>query len=202
MDYAVIISAVVLGLSVLATAAKFLDWFLHSDPKTMIRVSRWMLLLLVLACIPILVWMIGSGRWSGAMLLGAGMLVVPTFLKWRAILQPLRAAFDLFRPKAQPFDMEMAPDAETVQRAAAVLEAYVQRTLPAPSQGGMSRAEALDVLGLAPGADEAAIRAAHRRLASLVHPDHSGSTYLMNKVDLARDTLLRPARDWPRLSKA
>ncbi len=202
MDYAVIISAVVLGLSVLATAAKFLDWFLHSDPKTMIRVSRWMVLLLVLACIPILVWMIGSGRWSGAMLLGAGMLAVPTFLKWRAILQPLRAAFDLFRPKARPFDMEMAPDAETVQRAAAVLEAYVQRALPAPPQDGMSRAEALDVLGLAPGADEAAIRAAHRRLASLVHPDHSGSTYLMNKVDLARDTLLRPARDWPRLSKA
>ena len=202
MDYAVIISAIVLGLSVLATAAKFLDWFIHSDPRTMIRVSRWMMLLLVLACIPILVWMIGSGRWSGALLLGAGMLVVATFLKWRAILQPLRAAFDLFRPKARPFDMEMAPDAETVQRAAAVLEAYVQRALPAPPQDGMSRAEALDVLGLAPGADEAAIRAAHRRLASLVHPDHSGSTYLMNKVDLARDTLLRPARDWPRLSKA
>lgn len=202
MDYAVIISAIVLGLSVLATAAKFLDWFIHSDPRTMIRVSRWMMLLLVLACIPILVWMIGSGRWSGAMLLAAGMLVVATFLKWRAILQPLRAAFDLFRPKARPFDMEMAPDAETVQRAAAVLEAYVQRALPAPPQDGMSRAEALDVLGLAPGADEAAIRAAHRRLASLVHPDHSGSTYLMNKVDLARDTLLRPARDWPRLSKA
>ena len=37
MDYAVIISAIVLGLSILATAAKFLDWFLHSDPKTMVR---------------------------------------------------------------------------------------------------------------------------------------------------------------------
>ena len=206
MDYAVIISAIVLGLSVLATAAKFLDWFIHSDPRTMIRVSRWMLLLLVLACVPILVWMIMGGRWSGAMLLGAGMLIVPTFLKWRAILQPLRAMLDRLRPKARPFDMppfnmELAPDAETVQRAAAILEAYVQRALPAPPQHGMSRAEALDVLGLAPGADEAAIRAAHRRLASLVHPDHSGSTYLMNKVDQARDTLLRPAREWPRLSK-
>ncbi len=205
MDYAVIISAIVLGLSVLATAAKFLDWFIHSDPQTMIRVSRWMLLLLVLACIPVLVWMIAGGRWPGAMLLGAGMLIVPTFLKWRAILQPLRAMLDRLRPKARPFDMspfdmEVAPDAETVQRAAAILEAYVQRGLPAPPQDGMSRAEALDVLGLAPGADEAAIRTAHRRLASLVHPDHSGSTYLMNKVDQARDTLLRPAREWPRLS--
>ena len=199
MDYAVIISAIVLGLSVLATAAKFLDWFIHSDPQTMIRVSRWMLVLLVLACIPILVWMIAGGRWSAAMLLGAGMLIVPTFLKWRAMLQPMRALLDYFRPKARPFDMKMAADPETVQRAAAILEAYVQRAA-LPAQDGMSRAEALDVLGLAPGADEAAIRAAHRRLASLVHPDHTGSTYLMNKVDQARDTLLRPAREWPRLS--
>ncbi len=201
MDYAVIISAIVLGLSVLATAAKFLDWFLHTDPQTMIRVSRWMLLLLVLACAPILVWAIAGGRWSAAMLIGAGMLIVPTFLKWRAMLAPLRAALDYFRQKPRPFDMKVAPDAETVQRAAAVLEAYVQSAaLPAPSDDGMSRAEAFDVLGLAPGADEAAIRAAHRRLASLVHPDHSGSTYFMKKVDQAKDALLRPPREWPRLS--
>ena len=201
MDYAVIISAIVLGLSVLATAAKFLDWFIHTDPPTMVRVSRWMLLLLILAGLPVLVWMIADGRWSAAMLLGAGMLVSATFLKWRAILAPLRAMLDHFRPKARPFDMAMAPDPETVQRAVAILEAYVQRAaLPAPPQDGMSRAEALDVLGLAPGADEAAIRAAHRRLSSLVHPDHSGSTYFTKKVDEARDTLLRPAREWPRLS--
>ena len=205
MDYAVIISAIVLGLSLLATAAKFIDWFIHSDPLTMIRVSRWMLLLIVLACIPVLVWMIADGRWSAAMLLGAGMLIVPTFLKWRVMLQPLRAAFDYFRPKARPFDMkvapESAPDPETVHRAAAILEAYVrQAALPAPPEDGMSRAEAFDVLGLAPGADETAIRAAHRRLVSLVHPDHSGSTYLSKKVDEARDTLLRSTREWPRLS--
>jgi hypothetical protein len=205
MDYAVIISAVVLGLSVLATAAKFLDWFLHTDPPTMVRVSRWMLLLLILAGIPILVWMIADGRWSAAMLLGAGLLAGATFLKWRAVLAPLRAMLGRLRPKARPFDMAMAPspdaDRETVRRAAAVLEAYVQRAaLPAAPDDGMSRAEAFDVLGLAPGADEAAIRAVHRRLSSLVHPDHSGSTYFTRKVDEAKDTLLRPAREWPRLS--
>jgi hypothetical protein len=205
MDYAVIISAIVLGLSVLATAAKFLDWFIHSDPQTMVRVSRWMLLLIVLACIPVLIWMIATGRWSTAMLVGAGMLIVPTFLKWRVMLAPLHAAFDYFRPKARPFDMKMAPetapDPETVQRAAAILEAYVrQSALPAPPEDGMSRAEAFDVLGLAPGADETAIRTAHRRLASLVHPDHAGSTYFLRKVDQAKDTLLQPVREWPRLS--
>jgi hypothetical protein len=215
MDYAVVVSAIVLGLSVLATAAKFLDWFIHSDPQTMVRVSRWMLLLLILTGIPIVVWMIADRQWSGAMLTGAGMLAIATFLKWRAVLQPVRAAFARFRPKPRPFDMkewgpDRAPDPEMVQRAAAILEAYVNRAAPAPPRdlrlaspdeaSSMSRAEALEVLGLDNGAEEAAIRAAHERLARLVHPDHAGATYLARKVDQARDTLLRPSREWPKLS--
>jgi hypothetical protein len=212
MDYAVIISAIVLGLSVLATAAKFLDWFIHTDPQTMMRVSRWMLLLLVLVCIPLIVWMIADGRWSTAMLVGAGMLAVPTFLKWRTILAPLRAVLDRLRTKAPPFDMkewsaEMAGDPESVRRAAAILEAYVHRAAPPDlrltsqqDEAIMSRAEALDVLGLDENANEAAIHAAHERLARLVHPDHAGATYLARKVDQARDTLLPPPREWRRLS--
>ena len=39
----------------------------------------------------------------------------------------------------------------------------------------MSTGEALEVLGLEPGADEAAIRAARKRLLGLVHPDRGGS---------------------------
>ena len=68
--------------------------------QTMVRTSRWMLLLLVLACIPLLIVMIANQQWSAAMLIGAGMLIVPTLLKWRAIFAPLRAAFDYFRPQA------------------------------------------------------------------------------------------------------
>ena len=211
MDYAVVISAIVLGLSVLATIAKFLDWFVHSDPKTMVRTTRWMLLLLVLACIPLLVVMIANQQWPAAMLIGAGMLIVPTLLKWRAIFAPLRAAFGYFRPKPRPFDMEIwddaADDPETVRRAAAILEAYLGKSsLVALSDGrrgaaheaerGLSRQEALDVLGLERDADEAAIRAAHKRLLGLVHPDRSGSAWLARKVQQARDTLLAPAREW------
>jgi hypothetical protein len=199
MDYAVVISAIVLGLSVLATIAKFLDWFVHSDPKTMVRTTRWMLLLLVLACIPLLVLTIANQQWPAAMLIGAGMLIVPTLLKWRAMFAPLRAAFDYFRPKARPFDMEIwdddvAQDPEMVRRAAAILEAYLGKSsLVALGDG---RREALDVLGLETGADEGAIRAAHKRLLGLVHPDHSGSAYLAKKVQQARDTLLAPSREW------
>ena len=212
MDYAVIISAIVLGLSVLATAAKFLDWFMHTDPQTMMRVSRWMLLLLVLVCIPLIAWMIADGRWSAAMLVGAGMLAVPTFLKWRTIIAPLRVILDRFQPKAPPFDMkewsaEMAEDPESVRRAAAILEAYVQRAAPQNlrltsrnDEAVMSRTEALDVLGVDENADEVAIRAAHERLSRLVHPDHANTAYLAKKVDQARDTLLRSSRERLRLS--
>src|SRR5882672_2896349 len=208
MDYAVVISAIVLGLSVMATIAKFLDWFVHSDPKTMVRTSRWMLLLLVLACVPLLIVMIANQQWPAAMLIGAGMLSVPTLLTSRAMFAPLRAAFDYFRPKPQPIDMEIwdtaaSDDPEMVRRAAAILEAYVGKSsLVALSderddaERAMSRQEALEVLGLERGADEAAIRAAHKRLLGLVHPDHSGSAYLAKKVQQARDTLLAPAREW------
>jgi hypothetical protein len=211
MDYAVVISAIVLGLSVLATIAKFLDWFVHSDPKTMVRTTRWMLLLLALACIPLIVVMIANQQWPAAMLIGAGLLGVATFLKWRTMFAPLRAAFDYFRPKARPFDMEIwdeaAQDPEMVRRAAALLEAYVGKSsLVALGDGRrgkrddgertLSRQEALEVLGLEAGADEAAIRAAHKRLLGLVHPDHSGSAWLAKQVQQARDTLLAPSREW------
>jgi hypothetical protein len=210
MDYMVVISAVVLGLSVLATVAKFLDWFMHSDPRTMIRTTRWMLLLLLLACIPLLVMMIINQQWAPAMLIGAGMLVIPTLLKWRTLFAPLRSAFDYFRPKPRPFDMEIwrdpPDDPETVRRAAAILEAYVSKaSLMAlrderlgeeeeDEDERMSRGEALEVLGLEPGAEEAEIRAAHKRLLRLVHPDRGGSAYLARRVYAARDTLLEQRR--------
>jgi len=122
---------------------------------------------------------------------------------------PLRAAFDYFRPKPRPFDMEIwedpPDDPEKVRRAAAILEAYVSKAsvmaLRDERRGRrdqdepvMSRGEALEVLGLEPGADEAEIRAAHKRLLRLVHPDHGGSAYLATRVYRARDTLLDLSR--------
>jgi len=62
-------------------------------------------------------------------------------------------------------------------------------------QSGMSREEALQILGLAPDADEAAIKAAHRRLMKRVHPDQGGSGYFASKLNEAKDVLLdRSAR--------
>lgn len=61
-----------------------------------------------------------------------------------------------------------------------------------PSSGAMSRDEAYAVLGLEPGADADAVRAAHRRLIATLHPDHGGSDYLAAKINQAKDVLLGP----------
>jgi hypothetical protein len=198
LDYTFIISVAVLGLSLLATGAKFFDWFIHSEPATMIRTTRWLLLLLLVTCVGLLAVMIARAQWSAAILAGGGGLLIASLLKWRTLVAPLLAAFRRLRPKPKLFDMEVADDVrdpETVRRAAAILEAYVRQAprLSAPDGGQadqMSEAEALDVLGLKPGADEVEIRAAHRRLMRLVHPDHAGSTWLSRKVTQAKDTLL------------
>ena len=66
-------------------------------------------------------------------------------------------------------------------------EAPPPRERPAST---MSRAEALKVLGLAEGASEDDIRAAHRKLIMSNHPDKGGSDYLASKINEAKEVLL------------
>jgi hypothetical protein len=60
----------------------------------------------------------------------------------------------------------------------------------ARSRAELSRQEALDILGLNPGASMEDIRAAHKRLMQTCHPDHGGSSYLAARLNAARDVLL------------
>jgi DnaJ homolog subfamily C member 19 len=59
-----------------------------------------------------------------------------------------------------------------------------------PKTSSMSKAEALQILGLAAEANADDIRAAHRRLIAQIHPDKGGSDYLAAKINEARDVLL------------
>jgi hypothetical protein len=64
-----------------------------------------------------------------------------------------------------------------------------------PGTDLMTEAEALEILGLDCGAQDAEIREAHRRLVQLIHPDRGGSHYLTVKLNQAKSVLLHDADD-------
>ena len=65
-----------------------------------------------------------------------------------------------------------------------------QQSYRPPRGSSMSKAEALEVLGLKVGASEKDIIDAHRKLISKVHPDRGGSDYLAAQINLAKKILL------------
>src|SRR5918993_2618096 len=82
-----------------------------------------------------------------------------------------------------------------------VMEAYLDRRLnvdwrtareppPRGPRTDMTRAEALAVLGLAEGASEEEIKAAHRRLIRRTPPDAGGTADLAARINRAKDVLV------------
>ena len=71
---------------------------------------------------------------------------------------------------------------------------YRRRLMASPASSSnkpMTRAEALNILGLFEGATEDEIGDAYKRLMMKVHPDQQGSEWMAAKLNAARDFLLR-----------
>jgi hypothetical protein len=212
------IATVGLGLSGLVSAIKLIDWFLHSDPGVIAQASRLVVIGLFVLSIPLLVGLAVNHQWAAVIALSAVLLLAFAFYGPRVLrrLFPRRLYAD-WSGSANGYATGPAADydSEMVQRSIAVLEEYLRRTAGLAdgaepnsraqiSHGGgrrdgrnaeldtrsMSEAEALEVLGIGPGAEESEINESHRRLMQLIHPDRGGSAYFAVKVNQAKDILL------------
>jgi hypothetical protein len=109
-------------------------------------------------------WRIGAGAFSVAALLGAGYLGVRE--AWLPALGLLIVGLSL---------------AVTARRTGVA---------PAKSSSRMSLNEARAILGVEAEATPDQIRAAHKRLMRMAHPDQGGTTGLAAQLNAARDRLL------------
>lgn len=70
-----------------------------------------------------------------------------------------------------------------------------QQPTPPHQDRILTEHDALQLLGLKPGASREEIIRAHKRLMQKVHPDRGGNDYLASQINAARDLLLKRYHD-------
>jgi hypothetical protein len=123
-----------LGISVIASAVRMIDWFIHGDPRAIARTTRWAVIAIAALSIPLLFVLLLKEQWTAATALAAALILVAALLGRRLLrwidIRPLVA--DRSAPVAahsrDGFGEGSADDPELVRRSAAVLEAYLRRT--------------------------------------------------------------------------
>lgn len=127
----------------------------------------------------IAVWMIGIG--------GLSILALTGKLNW------LFAGLGLFIASLfrwMPLILKHASNLHRLWLMFGSRKAGQQHRTQSERENKLAPAEALEVLGLKPGASREDIILAHRKLISKLHPDKGGSDYLAAQINLAKKVLL------------
>lgn len=160
-----------LGLVLFAIIALGSWYWWQAQPVEQRRSASWKIILLLVTIGLLYLAITGRMHWLGALIA----LVLP-FLKK---LLPLLLRF--FPALAGWWRAQQQQKQQGQSR---------RQQRRARGQNGMSKEEALEVLGLKSGASREDIIRAHRHLIQKLHPDRQGSAYLAARVNEARDRLL------------
>jgi hypothetical protein len=141
-----IVALIALGISLIASAVRMIDWFMHSDPRSVARMARWAVIVVAALSVP-LFFLLVKEQWTAAIALAAGMILVAAALGGRMLrwigFRPI--ALDRSAPTGASarhgFDEGFFDDPELVRRSAAMLEAYLRHMSgPARDSGAGLRA--------------------------------------------------------------
>jgi hypothetical protein len=144
-----IVALIALGISLIASAIRVIDWFMHSDPRAVARMARWAVIVIAALSIPLLLVLLLKEQWTAAIALAAAMILLAATLGGRMLrwlnLRPI--VLDRSAPAGaharDRFDDDLVDDPELVRRSAAVLEAYLQRT-SGPARGSGAELPAIE----------------------------------------------------------
>jgi hypothetical protein len=152
-----VIACIALGLSVVATAVRMVDWFLHADPKAAAQVTRWGVRGVAALSVPLLAVLLFKEQWTAATALAAAMVLVPALLGRRVwgwvglsslagngVTASASSANAISAGESGP---SFVDEAELVRYSAAVLEAYLRRTTAARSAFGGDLPAIADLTG-------------------------------------------------------
>jgi hypothetical protein len=153
-----VIACIALGLSVVASAVRMVDWFLHADPKAAAQVTRWGVRGVAALSVPLLAVLLFKEQWMAATALAAAMVLVPALLGrrvWGWIGVPSLAGYGVRagQSSAHASGPSFVDEAELVRYSAAVLEAYLRRTAAAQSALGSDLPAIADLTGQDRSAD-------------------------------------------------